>query len=186
MLHPLSFRKLLGMGYQASLNTLMIGPASDTGFGLVASDRSCRVAEAMNSSPSSGTPTSCRLAQALGLNRMLHLEYPPLDAAIAFLNNPRVPVRSFNYKKPQPHRVGGLIRSWWRRGRPGIKLTERFKWLRCKRHSGSRVCLTVGFYHNAPAVRLPDAIRAARDSRGISAEGSCNTSRGSSQNRSSV
>ena len=47
---------MVGLDYQASLNTLIIGPASDTGFGLVASARPCKVAEAMNSSPSSGTP----------------------------------------------------------------------------------------------------------------------------------
>ena len=33
---------MVGLDYQASLNTVMIGPASDTGFGLVASARSCR------------------------------------------------------------------------------------------------------------------------------------------------
>ena len=37
--------------YHASLNTLIIGPASDMGFGLVARPQSCRVAEAINSSP---------------------------------------------------------------------------------------------------------------------------------------
>ena len=39
------------LDYHASLNTLMIGPASDMGFGLVARPQSCRVAEAINSSP---------------------------------------------------------------------------------------------------------------------------------------
>ena len=36
----------------------MIGPASDTGVGLVARARSCSVAAAISSKPSSGTPTS--------------------------------------------------------------------------------------------------------------------------------
>ena len=38
----------------------MIGPASDTGVGLVARARSCSVAAAISSKPSSGTPTSRR------------------------------------------------------------------------------------------------------------------------------
>ncbi len=40
---------MVGLDYQASLNTPIIGPASDTGFGLVANARSCKVAETMNS-----------------------------------------------------------------------------------------------------------------------------------------
>ncbi len=42
---------MAGLDYRALLNTLIIIPASDTGLGLVASARSCRVAGAMNSSP---------------------------------------------------------------------------------------------------------------------------------------